>query len=240
MHYLGGNYTALHRNINNIIWHIYAYVDGNLLQHYRHVKTTGCLNVFNASCSWKNFMTYWGLGNNPSITKKLNAVMKTMNKKECNNFIIPLPSWIAQYKPHIFLHHNTTSSRKDGKLPQRRMEHFLMEGWKNWLIFYAAKWPTKDAIPINLMTFTKDRTELSCTFGTVMADFLTHLWNLRITFPNCNIAIPANNAKLCFRQLKHHPNTMGAFSFVIDTIPFYNTASLLVWTSVLPIGSQTG
>ncbi len=77
-----------------------------------------------------------------------------------------------------------------------------------------------DIIPINLMTSTKDRTELNCTFGTVMTNFFTHLWNLRITFPNQDIAIHANNVKSCFRQFKHHPNFMGAFSFVSDMIMF--------------------
>ncbi len=53
-----------------------------------------------------------------------------------------------------------------------------------------------------------------------MTDFLTHIWNLRISFPKRDIAIHANDIKSCFRLLKHHPNVMGAFSFVIDTILF--------------------
>ncbi len=77
-----------------------------------------------------------------------------------------------------------------------------------------------DAIPVNLMTSTKQGTELNCTFGSVMTDFLTHIWNLRITFPERDIAMHTNNVKSCFRQLKHHPDVMGAFSFVIDTILF--------------------
>ncbi len=77
-----------------------------------------------------------------------------------------------------------------------------------------------DAIPINLMTSTKDNTDLDCTFGMVMTDFLNHLWNLRITFPNHDIAIHGNDVKSCVRQLKHHPDVMGAFSFVIDMIMF--------------------
>ncbi len=124
MRYLGGNYTAAHRNVDNIIQRILPYVDNNLLKHYCRVMTTGCPNVFNPTCSWKNFMTYWEHRNNPSIAKKLNAVMKTMNKEECNNFVIPLPTWIAQFKPHIFL------------TPQHNL---VKEGKKDQLIFNAAK-----------------------------------------------------------------------------------------------------
>ncbi len=68
--------------------------------------TTGWQILFKASCSQENFMTYWQHRNNPSITKKLDAVMKVMkamNKEECNNFVIQLPSWIACFTPHIFL-----------------------------------------------------------------------------------------------------------------------------------------
>ncbi len=128
-------------------------------------------------------MTYFEHGNNPSIVKKLDAVMKTMNKEEHNNFIIPLPAWIARFMPHIFLtpQHNLVKNRK-----------------KDQLIFNTAERPTMDTIPVNLMTSTNQGTELNCTFGTVMTDFLTHIWNLHISFPQQDIAIHANNVKSCF------------------------------------------
>ncbi len=53
-----------------------------------------------------------------------------------------------------------------------------------------------------------------------MTDFLIHIWNLRLTFPEQDITIHANDVKSCFCQLKHHPDVMGAFSFVINTILF--------------------
>ncbi len=74
------------------------------------------------------------------------------------------------------------------------------------------------AIPVNLMTSTNQGMELDCTFGTVMTNFLTHIWILCISFPDRDIAMHANDVKSCFRHLKHHPNVMGAFSFVINTI----------------------
>ncbi len=62
-----------------------------------------------------------------------------------------------------------------------------------------------------MISNNKDDMELNCTFGMVMTNFLIHLWNLCISFPNHNIAIHANNVISCFRQLKHHPNIMRAF-----------------------------
>ncbi len=55
-----------------------------------------------------------------------------------------------------------------------------------------------DAIPVNLMTSTNQGTELDFTFRTVMTDFLIHIWNLQISFPEKDIAIHANNIKSCF------------------------------------------
>ncbi len=126
--------------------------------------------------------------------------MNTINKEVHNNFDILILAWIAWFTPHIFL----TPNNKHVK-----------EGWKDQLIFNAAKCSTIYAIPINLMTSTKD---LNYTFCTAMTNFLTHLWNLRITFPKHDIDIHANNVKSCFRQLNHHPHVMRAFSFVINTI----------------------
>ncbi len=73
MHYLGGNFTAAHRNVDNIICCILPYVDSNLLQHYHHVMTTRCPNVFNADYLQENFMTYWRHSNNPSIMKTIQS-----------------------------------------------------------------------------------------------------------------------------------------------------------------------
>ncbi len=89
--------------------------------------------------------------------------MKTMNKEECNNFVIFLLAWIARFTPHIFL----------------MLQHNLVkEGSKDQLIFNATECPTKDVIPVILSTSIKDRSELDFTFGTVMMDLIIHLWNL--------------------------------------------------------------
>lgn len=129
--------------------------------------------------------------------------MKMMNKEECNSFVIPLPSWIMGSTPHMFL------------IPQHNQ---VKEGQKDQHIFNATEHQTMDSIPVNLMTSPKDGTELGCTFETVMTNFHEHLWNLWITFPNQDIVMHANDVKLCFWQLKHHPDIMGAFLFVFDTI----------------------
>ena len=49
---------------------------------------------------------------------------------------------------------------------------------------------------------------------------LIRIWNLRITYPFLDIVLHANDVKSCFRQLKHHPDMMGAFSYILGEFLF--------------------
>ncbi len=108
----------------------------------------------------------------------------------------------------------------DCQVHATHIPHPTAQPQKDQLIFNTAKLPTMNATAINLIFSTKDGIKLNCTFGTVMTNFLAYFQNLRITFPDQDIAIHTNNVKSCLRQLKNHPNVMGVFSFIIDTIMF--------------------
>ena len=77
-----------------------------------------------------------------------------------------------------------------------------------------------DSIPVNMMTITSEGTELACEFGDVLLCLLTRIWNLRITYPLRDIILHANDVKSCFRQLKHHPDVAGAFSYILGEYLF--------------------
>ena len=125
--------------------------------------TVGCPNYFVAESSRKNALTYWRGGNNPSVKRKLDQVMHTMNKEERNNFVIPLPGWLWRFIPRIFY------------TPQHILES---ENKKDRQIFDATYRHDADSIPINMMTSTADGTELNCEFGDVLLWLLTRIWNL--------------------------------------------------------------
>ena len=127
-----------------------------------------------------------------------------MTKLVTHQFVIPLRSWIARFVPHIFFtpHHIL---KKPGKSDR--------------IIFDAARRYTPVSTPVNCMTSTPRGVELRCEYGSVLEKLLIRIWNLRISYPNEDIILHANDVKSCFRQLKHHPDTMGAFSYVIaDTL----------------------
>ena len=47
------------------------------------------------------------------------------------------------------------------------------------------------------------------------------MYNLRISYPDDDIVIHANDVKLCFHQIKHHPDIVRAFSYVMSKYLFF-------------------
>ena len=123
-----------------------------------------------------------------------------MNKEERNNFVIPLPHWLARYMPHVFF------------TPQNILEK---PGRKPRQISDASKRYTPTSTPINMMTSTPHGSEEKCLFGNTLEQILTRIYNLRVTFPDLDIVVHANDVKSAFRQIKLHPDIMGAFSYII-------------------------
>ena len=202
MRWLGNNYTGAHRDIQYIVQRISPHVDPDLVQRLVRVLQSGAPTHFNAETSRENVLKYWRHGNNPSVSTHREIALATMNKEERNNFVIPLPSWLFRYIPDLMY------------TPQ----HILIKNGKARQICNSALRHDEDSISINMLTSSAADTELPCQFGDVLSRLLTRIWNLRITYPDRDICITANDIKSCFRQLKHHPDIMGAFSYIIDGI----------------------
>jgi hypothetical protein len=103
MRYLGNNYTGAYCEVSRIadILRIHK-INHFLIDKYVRIMLTGCPNHFVANTTRANALLHWGLHNHPSIAKKLPQVLATMNKEDRNNFVIPLPHWVARYAPHLF------------------------------------------------------------------------------------------------------------------------------------------
>ena len=198
--YVGNNYTASYRDVTKAIERMRGLVDENLLDHYSRVMTIGAPAHFNYESTRDNAMLHWREGNHPSIALNPEKLQKSMYKLDQNQFVIPFNSWIARYVPHLFF------------TPQ----HLLDTGRQ---IFDASRRFTPTSVPVNRMTSTHLGVELDCDYGTVLQRVLIRVWNLRITYPKNDIILHANDVKSCFRQIKHHPDVMGAFSYIIaDTL----------------------
>ena len=104
MRFLGGTYTGEHRNINEVVATLTSHnIDPWLITQYVRATTVGCPNHFSAEMSRENAMLHWREGNHPSVKKEIVNVVNTMAKEHRNRFNMPLPNYIAQYIPHLFI-----------------------------------------------------------------------------------------------------------------------------------------
>lgn len=200
MRYASNNYTGEYRKVTERVEKLRHLVDDDLLARYIRVMTTGAPAHFNTETTRDNAMLHWRMGNHSSIKEHNAYIDKLMNKEEKNCFVMIFPQWIARFLPDIFF------------TPQ----HLMIKNGKKRLIYDGSRRFTPTSIPINMMTSTKTHgRELACIFGDTLLKLLVRVWNLRITYPTEDIVIHANDVKSCFRQLKHHPDVVGAFSYII-------------------------
>ena len=215
MRYAGNNYTGGYRNVRKMVDKMRGLVDDELLTHYIRVMELGAPAYFVAESTRENAMTHWRKGNHASVEQNMDKVLTAMNKLEKHDFVIPIPSWLARFIPHLFFT-PTHLMFRPGKDPR--------------FIYDASRRFTPTSVPINRMTSTHLGVEFSCEYGTVFQRLMIRIWNLRITYPKQDIIIHANDVKSCFRQMKHHPDVMGAFSYII--------ADLLYLSCALTFGSD--
>jgi hypothetical protein len=84
-----------------------------------------------------------------------------------------------------------------------------------------------DSTPINGMTSTPYSSELNCEFGLVRDAILVRAYNLRLSYPDNDIVVYANDVKSCFCQIKHHPDVAGAFSYILADYLFFQVGLAL-------------
>ena len=101
-------------------------------------------------------------------------------------------------------------------------QHILEKpGRKDRQIFDASHKYDWDSIPVNSMISTPCGSELQCKFGNICKEILVWAYNLRILYPADNILVHANDVKSCCRQIKHHPDVSGMFSYILADYLFF-------------------
>ncbi len=197
--FLGEKFTGSYRDVDDICAQLAPHVEPHLIAEFRRVMTMGGPALFNAETSRANTLLYWREGNDRSINQHESLVRKNMTKEMKNSFAFPLPSWIARFLKHIHLTPQCILLQKD----------------KYRLIFNARQRHTPDAVSLNMMTSTHLGHEMECAYGTVYRDIFIRLYNLRISYPDDDLVLHANDVASCFRQLKHHPDVVAAFCYIL-------------------------
>ena len=57
----------------------------------------------NDSSTHENFLTYFRYKIHGTIATNIDQVIKTMNKEDRNQYVLPFPNWRARFVKHLYL-----------------------------------------------------------------------------------------------------------------------------------------
>ena len=204
--YVGGNYTAEYRDVEKALAAVKPLLPKEDYLDLKRCYEVGSPNKLVAEVSRDNSMLYLQKGNHPNMAQNPEIVQETMNKEEKNCHVLPLPAWLMRFLPGA--HH----------VPQALV---LKPGKDPRLVWDGTKKHLWNSTPMNDLTSAED--EPPITFGKVKFAHLIRIWNLRITYTDEDILLCETDFKACFRNPKMHPDTAGAFGFIIDQLMYIPT-----------------
>ena len=202
--FLGNNYTGEYKNSKNTIEILKkSKCDDEIVHDLERLFTLGAPNKLNASSSQQNFLEFFRYGNHSSIGRDKDKIAKAMNKEDRNQFVIPLPAWLARFIKNLHL------------TPQGLL---TKPGKDDRLIWDGSFIPTWRSTSINMML--THESEPRIVYGNTFTRHLESIWNLRISHPYSDILLFDDDVKGAFRHCKYHPDIATAFSFAVDQLLF--------------------
>jgi len=162
---------------------------------------TGTPSKFHGHSSSKTFWDYKKYKNHESITSRPDLVKKALNKEEHNNFILPLPAWLAQFIPSLHL------SSEGIIIKERKKDRIIFDA--SFKIFH-------DSLCPNQWSSASD--EPPIWYRSAFIRHLTRIWDLRITYPNAETYLWDDDVAGAFRLIKYNPYVASAFSAIVHDI----------------------
>ena len=96
--FLGNNYTGEYRDVDSTMKILRdTNCNPRIINDLHRIFTVGCLNKMNAHSTHTNFRRFLKYGNHSSMDKDIGKTQKVMNKEDKNQFLIPLPNWLARF-----------------------------------------------------------------------------------------------------------------------------------------------
>ena len=198
--YLGGNYTGEYRNVEDIVAILNeAKCDPTIISDLERIFRIGCPMKMNAFSTKKNFLDFFRYGNHTSIKQNIEKTLNTMSKEDRNQYLIPLPNWLARFIKHLHVTPQGLLIKKD------KDDRLIWDG------SFIPHWA---AMCINMMLNHESEPEI--IYGSTFARYLSYLWNFRISRPRSDIMLMDDDVKGAFRHCKYHPDVASAFSFIIQ------------------------
>jgi hypothetical protein len=193
--YCGGEFTAAHRDVEQILNDVREYIPTRDLNDMERILREGCPFSIDKRFSKSNKMKLLKQGNQKSVEENKKAVIKTMNKEDRNSHLISVSSIFCRFS--AFCHH--VPQGMNMKKPES--PRIVWDGTNK-----------KDATDEVMNEDVDMSNEPTITFGNTKREFMIRMYNTRISYPSQEIWIGAADIKACFRWPRIHPDACGAFS----------------------------
>ena len=101
--FLGGEYSVAWRDIDAILVAVHPHIFRTDFEHIERILRTGCPAIFHGEKPAENKELFICRSNNPSISKKWESTINTLNKEERYHHIIPFQRWVT--RASLYAHH---------------------------------------------------------------------------------------------------------------------------------------
>ena len=205
--YVGGEYVAESRDIEQILRDISPYVSEEDANHVRRILTHGCPSKLEFMESSSQKQQTIKRGNQRTIDDYPDIVKESMNKLERNSQVIAIKHWVLHFSPYL-RHTPQSMVLKVGKKPR--------------MVWDGSTKLTPFDVVLNEVTPTEF--EATIDFGTSKRRLLINIYNWRISFPDDDIYLAMEDLTSCFRIPRIAADLTGAFGFMIDHLFFLATS----------------
>ena len=190
--FVGGIHVGAHRNHTAQLQELQGKISPDAYKNIKRVWLHGVPNFINAESTQENFHQFRNYGNHKSVTERPEATLKAFAKDNRRGFNLSID---PRMLPFILHAHVSPQGLviKDGK-PDRP-------------VFDCTFRPNPSSMAIN--DWTDKQNEPVLEFPSAFMDFLIHIYNLRITYPNQRIFIGDDDVSGAFRHSKSHPDLVS-------------------------------
>ena len=218
--WMKGEYTGEKRDVSRVLSSVKDHVSSEDFAHLKRILCEGCPSKVQLTESLTNKLKMIERGNSALFNENFELTSKAMNKEERNSHVIALHESMCLLSPYC-RHTAQTVIIKPGK--------------NDRICWDASTTREVDDVVMNQPDVTIMDDEALITFGNVKMQFLTDIWNTRISNPAAILLLATADIKACYRYPRISPDLTGAFGFL--AVGYYFLATAMVFGSTASCSS---
>ena len=218
--WMKGEFTGEHRDVARVLSSVKDHVSPDDLAHLKRILCEGCPSQVRLTEPLANKLKMIERGNSAPFNENVELTSTAMNKEERNSHVIALDEDMCLLSAYC-RHTAQTVIIKPGK--------------NDRVCWDASTTREVDDMVMNQPDVTIMDDEAQVTFGNVKMQFLTDIWNTRISNPAAILLLATADIKACYRYPRVSPDLTGAFGFL--AVGFFFLATAMVFGSTASCSS---